>query len=80
MKTKILTLIVFLSLVLCSCHNIIQDYTIVESVKLNKRHVGITDERSKYIVSLRFYFINQVLYTDSLFNAGDTIDFIKRKK
>ena len=74
MKTKTSILVVtkafFILLVMCcffSCHNHINEYTIVKSVKVN------TIGKEKYRVELEFKFANQYLYTDSVFAVGDTL-------
>jgi hypothetical protein len=69
MKKLIVILIFF-----CSCHNIAHNYTIVQRVELNR------NKGEKYVVYMKFYFATQVLITDSLYYAGDTIDFIPRKR
>ena len=50
-----------------SCHNHINEYTIVESVEAN------TLSKQKYKVGLEFNFATQYLYTDSVFAVGDTL-------
>jgi hypothetical protein len=74
MKTKTsilaLTKAFFILLVMCcfsSCHNHINEYTVVKSIKAN------TVGKQKYRVELDFYMVNQYLYTDSVFAVGDTL-------
>jgi hypothetical protein len=74
MKTKTsilaLTKAFFILLVMCclfSCHNHMNEYTIVKSVKANS--IG----KEKYRVELEFQLANQYLYTDSVFAVGDTL-------
>lgn len=66
------------AIVLCvmlfsSCHNHINEYTIVEAIESNE--IG----KKKYRIELRFKFANQFLYTDSAkFAVGDTLWLTKK--
>lgn len=51
-----------------SCHNHINEYTIVKAIEAN------TVGNEKYKIELEFNFSNQFLYTDSaVFAVGDTL-------
>lgn len=69
MKKIIILLLLTISLISC---NITYDYVIVDSVKI------LTNHEYKYKVRLRFYPVNQILFTDSLVNVGDTLSFYKQ--
>jgi hypothetical protein len=50
-----------------SCHNHINEYTVVKSIEAN------TMSKQKYKVELDFFMANQYLYTDTVFAVGDTL-------
>jgi len=66
---KKLILILTITLLTTSCHNHINEYTIVKNVSRCDK---------QYKVELDFFFFNQILYTDSSFNAGDTLYFTRK--
>ena len=75
-KTSILALtkaffILLVSCCLLSCSTHFNEYTIVESV--SKNSIG----KEKYKVELKFFGVNQYMYTDSVFFVGDTLRFRK---
>jgi hypothetical protein len=54
-----------------SCHNHINEYTVVKSVELYNK-------KQKYKVELEFYVGNQYLYTNKIYQVGDTLYLSKK--
>ena len=68
---KILIVIVVLFLTACN-NDFVYDYVIVSEVSL------VTLKEHKYKVGLDFAVSTQYLYTNEIYNAGDTLYFLKK--